>query len=200
MQPNTKIESLAVFCGSSLGFDVCYREAVKRFATVLAEKQITIVYGGASVGLMGMLADTALACGGKVIGVIPRLLSDFEFAHHSISECHIVESMHERKAMIASRADAFVMLPGGAGTLEEFFEIYTWAQLHLHQKPCGILNVNNYFDPIIKFLDQTVSQGFMSQLNRNMIFVDNKIENLLESFAAYKPPTDGKWITIVETL
>jgi uncharacterized protein (TIGR00730 family) len=198
MSLNTKIESLAVFCGSSMGFDVCYRQAVERFATLLAEKKITIVYGGASVGLMGMLADTALACGGNVIGVIPKLLSDFEFAHHGISECHIVESMHERKTMIASLSDAFVMLPGGAGTMEEFFEIYTWAQLHLHQKPCGILNVNNYYDPIIEFLDQTVAQGFMSQLNRNMIFVDNKIENLLESFAAYKPATDGR-ITTVET-
>jgi uncharacterized protein (TIGR00730 family) len=195
MSPLSQLKSLAIFCGSSMGSDPCYRQAVERLAGVLVEKQITIVYGGAAVGLMGVLADTALASGGKVIGVIPKLLFNIEIAHRGLSECHVVASMHERKAKIAELADGFIVLPGGAGTMDEFFEIYTWAQLHLHLKPCGILNINHYYDPVIKFLDQTVAQGFMNHQNRNMVFVESEIEKLLESFTAYIPSDLGKWIT-----
>ncbi len=190
---------IAIFCGSSLGVDPSYRHAVEQVATVLSAQQITIVYGGATVGLMGVLADTALAVGGNVIGVIPKFLSAIEIAHQRLSECHIVESMHDRKTLMAELADAFILLPGGAGSLEEFFEIYTWAQLHLHKKPCGILNINNYYDPIIHFLNQTVVQGFMSQQNRDMIFVENAIDNLLAAFATYTPCAAPKWITAVKT-
>jgi uncharacterized protein (TIGR00730 family) len=188
------IKSIAVFCGSSFGNNPCYREAAVQLAQVLAEKNIALIYGGATVGLMGVIADAAVAAGAKVIGVIPKALADIEISHTGLTQLHIVDDMHERKALIASLADGFILFPGAAGSLEEFFEVYTWAQLGLHKKPCGILNVNNYYGHLLDFLNHSVSEGFLKIKNHEMIFVETRMENLLEKFANYHAPDVKKWI------
>jgi uncharacterized protein (TIGR00730 family) len=188
------IQSLAIFCGSSFGKNPCYRESAEEVARVLVENNIALVYGGATVGLMGVIAETVMLHGGKVIGVIPKSLADIEIANNCITQLHIVESMHERKALMAELSDGFIMLPGGIGSLEEFFEIFTWAQLGLHQKPCGILNINNYYASILNFLDHSVSEGFLKEANLQMIFVDTLIENLLNQFFSFEARSITKWI------
>lgn len=160
--------TFCVFCGSSSGTDPRYAEAARAFGVLLAEAGSAIVYGGGHVGLMGILADAALGAGGRVLGVIPQKLVDRELAHPGLSELHVVSTMHERKALMASLSDGFVALPGGIGTLEEFFEVWTWAQLGYHEKPLGLLDVNGFFSPLLEFLTRASELGFLqpSELSR----------------------------------
>ncbi|HEV3144992.1 MAG TPA: TIGR00730 family Rossman fold protein [Gemmataceae bacterium] len=170
---------VCVFCGSKCGNGSQYTEAARNFAECLVRRGLGLVYGGGDIGLMGILADTMLPLGGEVIGVIPRLLEAKELAHRGITELHVVESMHTRKALMADKADAFVALPGGFGTADELFEILTWRQLHIHDKPIGILNVAGFFDPFLAWLDRMVEEGFLSPKNRRMLLVETRGENLL---------------------
>jgi len=191
--------SLCVFCGSSAGRDPAFAAAAHAFGLLLARERITLVYGGGHVGLMGVLADAALGEGGRVVGVIPRGLWDREVGHRGTTEMHIVETMHERKAMMASLADGFVALPGGLGTLEEIFEVWTWAQLGIHAKPCGFLDVAGYYAPLLAFLDQAVERGLVRPEHRAMAVVEDDGERLLRRLAEYEPPRVAKWVTPAET-
>jgi len=161
---------------------------------LLCERKIGVVYGGSSVGLMAALADTMLENGGDIIGVIPRMLVEREVANNALSDLRIVESMHDRKALMAELADGFMALPGGIGTLEEFFEIWTWAQLGMHDKPCGLLNVAGYFDGLLEFLDRAVDEKFVRDVHRRMVVVESEPADLLARFEAYEPPRVVKWI------
>lgn len=193
----TIIKRLAVFCGASLGTEAIYAETARNLATVLAQNNIELVYGGGRVGLMGEIANAMLQQQGKVIGVIPQFLMDKELGH-SATDLHIVNSMHERKALMEELADGFILLPGGAGSLDEFFEIFTWAQLGLHGKPCGILNVDHYYDDLLKFLDQAVAKNFINIIHRKMIIVENSPQLLLEAFANYQAPEQKRWMELTE--
>ncbi len=188
------IRRLCVFCGSSVGREAGYRQLAEALARTLAGRGIGIVYGGAWVGLMGALADAALAAGGEVIGVIPRALIEREIGHEGLTELRIVDSMHERKALMAELADGFVALPGGVGTLEELFEIWTWAQLGLHAKPCALLDTNGFFDPLVAFLDHLVDTGFVRAAHRASLLTVHSPEELLAAFEAYRPPRVAKWL------
>jgi uncharacterized protein (TIGR00730 family) len=190
---------LCVFCGSNPGNDPAYRALAASFGQFLARQGIGIVYGGGRIGLMGALADAALDAGGDVIGVIPQALLDREIGHEGLTELKVVGSMHERKALMAKLADGFVALPGGVGTLEELFEMWTWAQLGLHQKPCGLLEVDGFFAPLLIFLDHLVSTGFVRAEHRAMLLASISPEDLLARFLAYQPPEIPKWITPAET-
>jgi len=170
---------LCVFCGSSFGTRTGYRAAAEAFGTLLAERQIELVYGGAHVGLMGALADSVLARGGRVIGVIPQALLAREIAHSGLTQLHVVDSMHERKALMASLSDGFVALPGGIGTLEELFEVWTWAQLGLHEKPCALLDVDGFYAGLVGFLDHAVAQGFLRAKQREGLIVEANAQALL---------------------
>lgn len=183
------MKRIAVFCGSSVGASNVYIENVIRFGKELAKRDITLVYGGASVGVMGAVADTVLKEGGQVIGIMPSFLEQKEISHKNLSELIVVDSMHKRKAKMAELADGFVALPGGPGTLEEFFEIFTWAQLGLHQKPLGLLNINNYFDPLIELFNHMTKEQFLHEKYRSMALVDVEPSRLLEKFDSYEPPT-----------
>ncbi len=187
------INNLAVFCGSSTGINDVYIEQAEQFGKALAQHHKTLIYGGAQVGCMGALADASLHHGGKVIGVIPQKLKDVEIAHEQLTALHIVDTMHERKSKMAELAEGFVALPGGAGTLEEWFEVFTWAQLGYHDKPCGLLNVNHFFDPLLKMLDHTIEQGFMNKRYRDMIIVSSDPKELLEKMDCYTPSHVVKW-------
>ncbi len=188
-----KIKNIGVFCGSSLGNEPLYCEATKELAKYLVDARITLVYGGANVGLMGLLADHILKNNGEVIGVIPKSLVDKEVAHPDLTKLHIVNSMHERKAMMEKLSDGFIMLPGGAGSLDEFFEMVTWAQLGFHSKPCGILNIGNYYDSLLTFLDHVVEKGFMKLTHRNMIIVENSPQILFQKLGNYQVALEKKW-------
>ena len=190
---------VCVFCGSSLGRNPSYREAARALARLIVERGDGIVFGGGSVGLMGALADAALAAGGTVIGVIPHALAAREVAHRGLSELRVVPSMHARKALMAELADAFVALPGGLGTLEELLEILTWAQLGIHRKPVGLLNVAGYYDPLIALVDHAAAEGFVSRENRRLVLVDEEPAALLARLAAYESPSSREWITPEET-
>jgi hypothetical protein len=194
-----RIVRLCVFCGSSVGRSERYLAAARALGGLLAERGIGLVYGGASVGTMGALADAALAAGGEVIGVIPQQLVDREIAHPGLTELHVVVDMHERKAQMAGRADGFVALPGGAGTLEEFFEIWTWGQLGLHDKPLGLLDIDGYYQPLMAFVDRMVREEFLRAGYRDMIVVADDPEALLDRFVDYRPP-DSKWRGVPATL
>ncbi|WP_040617317.1 TIGR00730 family Rossman fold protein [Roseibium sp. TrichSKD4] len=193
------MKSVCVFCGSSYGSSESYAEAAWAMGKSVADAGYTLVYGGANVGLMGIVADAALEAGGEVIGVLPQSLQEKEIAHDGLSELHVVSSMHERKAMMAERSDAFVSLPGGAGTMEEIFEVWTWGQLGLHKKPCGFLNTNGFYDLLIKFFDMQTNEGFMKHMMRDMVQVAETPEALLDLFRAYEPPSTPKWIKKSET-
>lgn len=193
------MKRVCVFCGSSPGVNGAYGEAARRLGKLLAASGLGLVYGGASVGVMGRIADSCLRHGGEVIGVIPRALAVKEIAHGGLSELRIVESMHERKAAMAELADGFIALPGGMGTLEELFEVLTWAQLGLHRKPCGVLDVSGYYGPLVAFLDHAVEQGFLKAEHRAMILVDDDATRLLARMHAYIPPRLPKWIVEAET-
>ena len=184
---------LCIFSGSSSGVKESYTLVAKKLGQELAAKGIGVVYGGASVGLMGAVADAALECAGEVIGVIPKSLFDKEVGHMGLSDLHVVKNMHERKAMMAELSDGFIALPGGIGTFEELFEVWTWAQLGYHPKPCAILNVDGYYDQLIGFLDHTVNQGFLKQSHRDLLIVESDTSKLIERIKAYQPPLVGKW-------
>src|SRR5438067_3706394 len=189
------MNSICVFCASSTGRDPAFAAAARSFGALLARERITLVYGGGHVGLMGVLADAVLGAGGRVVGVIPRALWDREVGHRALTELHVVETMHERKALMASLADAFVALPGGLGTLEEIFEVWTWGQLGMHSKPCGFLDVAGYYASLLAFLDQAVARGLVRPEHRAMAIVDDDSETLLRRLAEYQPPRVTKWIT-----
>jgi len=183
---------ICVYCGSSPGNDPAFLEAADHLGTTLAANNIGLVYGGASIGLMGAVADATLRHGGEVHGVMPRSLADKEISHPSLTELIVTESMHERKTVMADLADGFIALPGGLGTFEELFEIWTWAQLGFHQKPIGVLNSQNFFDPLLAFLDQSSSAGFVKPAHREMLLVSSDPEELLTRFTAYQPPSTSK--------
>ncbi|MDM5293172.1 TIGR00730 family Rossman fold protein [Peribacillus simplex] len=193
------MKSLAVFCGSSIGASAIYVEEAKNLGAELAKRNITLVYGGSSVGIMGAVADSVLEAGGNVIGVMPDFLEKKEIAHKSLTELIVVESMHERKAKMAELADGFMALPGGPGTLEEFFEIFTWAQLGLHQKPCGLLNINHYYDPLVALFNHMSDEQFLHEKFRSMALVDVEPNGLLDQFNTYEPPTVKTFITEKQT-
>ena len=187
------IRTLCVYCGSHTGRGQAYAEAARRLGRLLAGEGIGLVYGGAAKGLMGVLADEALAAGGSVTGVIPRALEAREVAHRGLTELHVVNSMHERKALMEALADGFVALPGGFGTLEELVEILTWAQLRLHSKPCGILNIARYYDPLLRLLDHMEAEGFLRPQHRGMLLVADEPSELLRQFREYRAPAVEKW-------
>ncbi|WP_417693371.1 TIGR00730 family Rossman fold protein [Roseibium sp.] len=193
------MKSVCIFCGSSFGTDPAYEAAAKATAKALVDAGLTVVYGGAKVGLMGVVAETALAAGGKVIGVMPDALKEKEIHHQGLSELYVVKSMHERKALMAEKSDGFIALPGGAGTLEELFEVWTWGQLGFHAKPLGFLNVNGFYDGLLRFLDHATGQGFMKPDMRQIAQAASTPEELLRLFASYKPPETAKWISKSET-
>lgn len=188
------MKRLCLFAGSSRGAREDYAQAAQKLARELVSRGIEVVYGGGKVGMMGVLADAALAAGGKVIGVIPKALLAKEVAHAGLTELRVVASMHERKAMMAELSDGFIALPGGLGTLEEFFEVLTWAQLGLHAKPCGLLNVSGYYDRLLGFLDLTVEERFVRTQHRGLVITSTSPADLLEQLAAYEPPHVEKWI------
>jgi uncharacterized protein (TIGR00730 family) len=188
------LRAVCVFCGSNSGARPIYIEAAQEVGRAIAERGVDLVYGGAAVGLMGALADAALAAGGKVIGVIPKALVEREISHSGLTEMHEVGSMHERKAIMADRSDAFLALPGGAGTLEETFEAWTWAQLGHHKKPVGLLNVDGFFDLLLAFLDNQCRELFVRPEHRKMLVVESDPRRVLDRFEAYQPPVVEKWI------
>lgn len=189
------MKSITVFCGSSFGSEEIYKEQATLLGKTLAQNNIQLVYGGANVGLMGAVADGALDRGGKVIGVLPYFLKSKEIAHKQLTELILVETMHERKTKMNELCDGVIVLPGGYGTLEEFFEMITWAQLGLHQKPIGILNIYGFYDDLIRLVQNMVDKGFLKQINRDMLLISNNIDELLEMMRNYKAPTVGKWIS-----
>jgi uncharacterized protein (TIGR00730 family) len=194
MQGVPALSSVCVFCGSNAGGDPAYMEAAKTTGRTLAERGLRLVYGGAHVGMMGALADAAMAAGGDVTGVIPRQIVDLEVGHDGVRDLRVVGSMHERKALMADLADAFIALPGGIGTLEELFEVFTWAHLGLHRKPLGLLDVNDYYAPLQAMLDHAVDQRFLRPGTRAMLVRDDSLDGLLDRFDAWEPPQGAKWI------
>jgi len=186
--------AVAVYCGSSRGADPSFAAAAVSLGRLFADRGIRCVYGGGHVGLMGVLADAALANGGEVRGVITRALFEKEVAHQALTSLTVVDTMHERKAAIADAADAFVMLPGGYGTFDEFFEVLTWTQLGIHDKPCGVLDVGGFFAPLQSLLDGAVRQGFVSQPHRELVLIDDDPARLLSRLAAWTPVVTSKWL------
>jgi uncharacterized protein (TIGR00730 family) len=191
----TKLRKICVFCGSSAGHRDEYRAAAEDVGRLLAARGIGLVYGGGNVGLMGAVADAALAAGGEVIGVIPDVLLTKEVGHRGLTKLHVVRNLHERKAMMADLSDGFIALPGGFGTFEEFCEVITWSQLSLHQKPCALLNVFNYWRPMVEMFDHAVEEGFVKPSNRGIVLVDDSVESLIEKMDSWRPSGEEKWIT-----
>ncbi len=186
------MKSICVFCGSSPGSRPEYATSARQLGALLADKGLTLVYGGGNVGMMGQLADAVLARGGKVTGIIPEAIAEMEVAHTGLSDLRIVDSMHTRKALMAELSDGFIALPGGLGTLEEFVEVLTWAQLGFHAKPCGLLNVAGYYDSLLDFINHTADQQFIQSEHRELILVENNPAVLLDRFATYVPPRVDK--------
>ncbi len=193
------MKSICVFCGANTGFPEVYKTTAAHVGKVLAQKGMTLVYGGGKVGLMGALADGALENGGTVTGVIPGFLINKEVAHKGLTQLLETDTMHSRKMTMYERADGIVVLPGGFGTMDELFEVLTWAQLGLHQKPIGLLNVNGFFGLLNALLDNMVGEGFVKQANRELLLSDTGIEALLARMAAYRPPVTEKWISGSDT-
>ncbi|WP_282348408.1 TIGR00730 family Rossman fold protein [Pseudomonas sp. PS01301] len=189
---------LCVLCGSSSGSKAIYLEMATRLGKALADAGIGLVYGGASVGLMGAVADAALANGGEVIGIIPQALQEKEIAHKGLTDLRVVGSMHERKALMAELSDGFIAMPGGIGTLEELFEVWTWAQLGYHTKPCALLNVDGFYDGLATFLDSLVEQAFVKPNYREMLIVEEQVESLLAAISNYEAPVVTKWVKTSE--
>lgn len=188
------MKSICVFLGANPGNDPKYAEAARAMGRELAGRNITTVYGGSNMGLMGILAESALGAGGKVVGVIPESLVKKEVAHYGLTELHIAESMHERKALMAELSDGFVAMPGGIGTMDEIFEIFTWAQLGFHAKPCGLLNIDGYYDALLGFLDNVVTEGFLRRMHREKLITASTPAGIIEAFAGYEPPSGSKWV------
>ncbi|HZT42827.1 MAG TPA: TIGR00730 family Rossman fold protein [Chthonomonadaceae bacterium] len=194
------LKNLCVFCGSNAGLRPVYRRCATDLGTALARRGMGLIYGGGNVGLMGAVADAALAAGGTVVGIIPQALVDKELAHAGLSDLRVVGSMHARKAEMAARADAFVALPGGYGTFEEFIEVLTWAQLGIHSKPCGLLNVEGYFDPLLAMFDHALAEGFLRPEHHRLVLVHTEVEELLDALASYHPDRPAsKWLDRSET-
>ena len=193
------MKRICVYCGSSPGKLNDYREAARSLGHEMAGRGFGLVYGGASVGVMGAVADAVLDRGGEAIGVIPYALATKEVSHHGLNELIVVDSMHERKARMAELSDGFIALPGGWGTIEEIFEMLTWAQLGFHEKPCGLLNVASYYDPLYSFLEQAIDQRFVKEEFRPMMMMENSAGILLDRFAVYRAPKVKKWIGPEET-
>jgi uncharacterized protein (TIGR00730 family) len=190
---------VCVYAGSNPGSDPAYADGARALGAELAARGIGLVYGGGKVGLMGVIADTVLAAGGEAIGVMPQALIDREIGHPRLTELKVVGSMHERKAQMAELSDAFVALPGGIGTLEELIEVYTWSQLGIHDKACGVLNVRGYYDGLATFLDHAVAEGFLRAQHRAVLTVAEDPGHLLDALAAYEPPRVGKWLELDQT-
>ena len=194
-----KWNRICVFCGSNSGSRSAYTKAAVDLGRWLAQEKLSLVYGGGRVGLMGSIADAVLEEGGEVIGVIPESLVRREVAHTGLTDLRVVQTMHERKALMAELSDAFVALPGGFGTLDEFCEILTWAQLGLHKKPCGLLNVEGYFDPLLALFDRAVADGFLHPKHRSMLITADDPERLLEEMVKYRAPEVEKWLARTDT-
>ena len=190
---------LCVYCGSSTGLNPAFAASTRQLGHELARRGIEAIYGGGNVGLMGVLADSVLEAGGRICGVIPHGLVARELAHQGVTKLHVVHSMHERKALMAELADAFVALPGGFGTLEEFCEAVTWTQLGLHRKPCGLLNVAGFYDRLIAFLEHALDEEFLRPTHRQIVVHSADALDLLDRLAAWQPPTLPRWITADET-
>lgn len=190
----TDLQSICIYCGSSPGRQPAYADAAFALAEALVSRNLRLVYGGAGIGIMGMLADRILELGGQVIGVIPKALAHKEVAHHRLTELHVTQSMHERKMRMAELADGFIALPGGIGTLEELFEIWTWAQLGFHAKPCGLLNVAGYYDGLVGFLDHVQAEQFVKPQHRSLLMVESDPHVLLDRYAAYQAPPVKHWL------
>ena len=188
------MKSITVFCGSNSGFRSDYAEAAKRLGGLLVANGIRLVYGGGKVGLMGIIADEVMHLGGTVIGIIPDSLERKEVGHRAVTELRVVNSMHERKAMMAELADGFIAMPGGIGTFEEYFEILTWAQLGFHHKPCAILNIAGYYDGLLDLCDTAVGEGFLRREHRGLILEDSDPEALLAKMRDFKPTGIEKWL------
>ena len=193
--PRAMMRSVTVFCGSSAGSDDVYVREAALLGKTLAEKKIRLIYGGAKVGLMGSVADAALDAGGEVVGVLPRFLRSKEISHEGLTELILVESMHERKTKMHQLSDGVIALPGGFGTLEELFEMLTWAQLGLHKNPIGLLNVNGYYDSLNILVQGMVDKGFLKLANQRMLLFHENVSELLEAMTNYVAPDIGKWIT-----
>ncbi|MBD2751918.1 LOG family protein [Spirosoma validum] len=193
------MKRIAVFCGSSPGNDPAFMELAYQLGQQLATGHIGLVYGGAKVGLMGAVADGALSLQGEVVGVLPTFLQTKEIAHEGLTELILVESMHQRKTKMHELSDGVITLPGGYGTLEEYFEVLTWGQLGLHKKPIALLNINGYYDGLLTLADTMVANGLLKQVNRDMMLISNTIEDLLQQMHSYTPPTVGKWLTPEKT-
>lgn len=193
------MKRICVFCGSNPGVKPSYAEAAKAMGELLAHQSMELVYGGGHVGLMGIVADGVLNAGGRVIGVIPRALEQRELAHKGVQDLRVVESMHERKALMAELSDGFIAMPGGFGTFEEFCEILTWGQLGMHQKPCGLLNIEGYYSALLNLFDHAVIEGFVKPAHRSWVLEDEEPEQLLAKMEAFIPPKTQKWITKQET-
>lgn len=187
------MKNICVFCASSLGNNPVYAEAAFELGKILAENHIDLIYGGAQVGLMGKVAEGCLSQNGRVIGIIPEFLKTKEIAHSNLSELITVQTMHERKAMMHDRSDAFIALPGGFGTMEELFEILTWAQLNLHQKPVGVLNINGYYDALIQLIETMIAAGLLNEQYKGMLLISDSIEDLLSQLNLYEAPAVVKW-------
>jgi uncharacterized protein (TIGR00730 family) len=185
---------ICVFCGSNLGTNPVYRRAAADLGRLLVARDIELVYGAGNIGLMGILADSVLDAGGRVIGVIPESLVAREVAHRGLTKLHVVQSMHERKALMSDLSDGFVALPGGYGTFEEFCEVVTWSQLGIQAKPCGLLNVAGYYDPLLELFDRAVTEGFLPEHNRKLVQAEKEPERLLEQMSQFRRRKGDKWI------
>lgn len=188
------MKSISVFCGSSLGEDIAFEKMAFELGHALADKNISLIYGGAKVGLMGAVADATLKKDGHVIGVLPRFLKEMEVAHDDLSELILVDSMHERKTKMSELCEGVIALPGGFGTIEELFEMLTWGQLGLHKKPVAILNINGFYDSLVNLIDEMQGSGFLKKSSKDILIVSDNIQDLLEKMHQYIPPTEGKWI------
>ena len=193
------MKRVCVFCGSTPGNNPAYGALAAQMGKALAQRGIGLVYGGGRIGLMGVVADAALEAGGEVIGVIPKALLDREQGHGKLTQLRVVDSMHARKALMGELADGFAALPGGIGTLEEIFEVWTWAQLGIHRKPCGLLDVSGFFAPLVEFLDHVVAAGFVNAATRAMLTVATSPDELLDRLAAYQAPPVPTWATPAQT-
>lgn len=193
------MKSVCVFCGSNPGNEPVYAAGARAMGTEIARRGLVLVYGGGAVGLMGVVADAALAAGGEVHGIIPRALRDKEVGHHHLTRLEIVDTMHTRKARMAELSDGFIAMPGGIGTFEELFEIWTWGQLGIHSKPLGMLNIAGFYDPLAAFLDGTVEAGFLKQAHRAMAMTDTEPATLLDRMEQYVPAQTYKWVEKEET-
>jgi uncharacterized protein (TIGR00730 family) len=191
-----ELSSICVFCGSNAGAQPAYVDTAEAVGRGLARRGVRVVYGGARVGMMGALADAARSAGGDVVGVMPQAIFDREVGHTGLDDLRVVGSMHERKALMAELSDAFIALPGGVGTLEELFEVYTWAQLGIHEKPLGLLDVAGYYRPLVAFLDHAAREQFVRPSTRSMLAVSEDLDDLLAAFEAWRPPTEHKWMDL----